>query len=258
MDAGELLQLATELHGQGQLAQAEALYGQVLDAQPGNFEARHRLAVVSIQRGDFDEALQRVEAALQVDARSIKALSNKGSILLAMQRADEALACYDAALQIDPGDPDAHYNRANVLMLLGRHGAAADSWEKSAALRPGDVAALANLATVLMRLSRNAEALVVLERAIAIAPEAAALHVSRGNVLMGLRRTEGALASFDRALGVDTQDIDAPNIEALCGRTLALIELGRLREALEAYDRAAALAPGAVQLAHISRDDLVA
>ena len=93
----EALQRATELHLQGKLSDAERLYGAVLIAQPLNFVALHRLSVISLQQAQYEQALQRVEAALAVDPSSEPALMNKGTALLALGRNGEAIAAYKAA-----------------------------------------------------------------------------------------------------------------------------------------------------------------
>src|SRR5215471_17086442 len=133
-----MLREATELHQQGRLDEAERLYRQLLDHDRAHFDALHRLAIVALQRGDFDEALSRVEVALRVRPDSAAALSNKGSILLSLKRYVEALAAYDRVIHCDADDPDAHYNRGNALKELNRPTDALASYEQAIRLRPND------------------------------------------------------------------------------------------------------------------------
>ena len=65
----QLLDRAIACHRQGQLAQAEALYAQILRAQPRHFDARHMLGVIRYQQGRNAEALEFVETALKLSPR---------------------------------------------------------------------------------------------------------------------------------------------------------------------------------------------
>ncbi len=47
---------AVALHRQGDLARAEALYVQILDAEPGLFGPRYYLGLIRLQQGRPDEA----------------------------------------------------------------------------------------------------------------------------------------------------------------------------------------------------------
>lgn len=198
------LERAIAAHQQGRLAQAEALYLRILQAEPGHFDARHLLGVIRHQQGRNAEALELVGAALAANPDSARALSNHGLILYTLRRFEEALASFEQAVALAPDFPDAHNNRGNALQ----------------------------------RLKRNDEALECFERALALAPGYVEAHNNRGNALQGLRRFEEALASYRRALALRPAYPDA-----LFNRGSALKELGRHAEALASYDQALALRP---------------
>ena len=86
----QLLDRAIACHRQGQLAQAEALYQQILQVQPSHFDARHMLGVIRYQQGRAAEALELVETALKLNPGSARALSNRGLILYVLRQADVA------------------------------------------------------------------------------------------------------------------------------------------------------------------------
>ena len=58
LDVPALLQRAVAMHQGGRLREAEKLYGQVLAAQPDNFDALHLYGVLMHQRGQPVEALR--------------------------------------------------------------------------------------------------------------------------------------------------------------------------------------------------------
>jgi len=63
MDQSALLRRGAALHQAGQLAQAQALYRQVLAQDPGNAEALHLLGVLAHQTGHHAAAEQLIRQA---------------------------------------------------------------------------------------------------------------------------------------------------------------------------------------------------
>jgi tetratricopeptide (TPR) repeat protein len=62
--ASDTLQKAIALHQQGQLADAEGLYRQILASEPDHFDALHLLGVIRHQQGRHADALELIERAL--------------------------------------------------------------------------------------------------------------------------------------------------------------------------------------------------
>ena len=195
----QLLDRAIACHRQGQLAQAEALYAQILRAQPRHFDARHMLGVIRYQQGRNAEALEFVETALKLSPRSDRALSNQGLILYALRRYEEALKSFDKALAIEPTSVDAINNRGNTLQ----------------------------------RLKRNEEALECFDQVLARTPSHIEAHNNRGNALQGLKHYDEAVESYQRALKL------RPNYpDALYNCGCALSALGKFSEALQYFNQA--------------------
>ena len=59
-----LLQQAVALHKQGELGRAQAIYDEVLRAQPLNFDALHLSGALARQQGEPQRALDLIEGAL--------------------------------------------------------------------------------------------------------------------------------------------------------------------------------------------------
>jgi thioredoxin-like negative regulator of GroEL len=74
----------------GLLDQAEALYAEVQDAEPGNSEAAFGLARVALERGDEQLAYERVQAAIRLNPRNDDAqrLAKRLDEILNARRAD--------------------------------------------------------------------------------------------------------------------------------------------------------------------------
>jgi protein O-GlcNAc transferase len=233
-----LLSRALDCHRSGQIATAEQLYAQILQARPDHFEARHLLGVLRGQQGRYEEALELVGAALSIKPDAIGALANYGLILHKLGRHDEALVSLEKALALRPDDADALNNRGNALAALGRYDEALGAYDRSLSFRPDHAEALNNRGNVLAALGRYEEAHTSYVKALLIRPDNAEAHYHRGNVLAKLDRYEDALRSYERAIAA------RPNYgEALDNRGNALAKLGRYEEALASYDRALALQP---------------
>ena len=232
------MQKALALHRQGQLAQAEPLYREILKKIPGHGDALHMLGVIENRRRNYDAAVQLIGQALKSNPKSAIAHSNIGNALSGLNRHDEALASYDRALAIQPDFVDALNNRGNTLNRLKRHEEALASYDRALVLRPDDAEALNSRGNALNDLKRHEEALASCDRALAIKPDFAEALNNRGNALNKLKRHVEALASYDRALAM------RPDFaEALNNRGNALNGLKRHEEALASCDHALALRP---------------
>ncbi len=232
------LQLAVALHQAGRLAEAQAIYQEVLKLYPQEFNSLHLSGVIALQTGKRDEGLALIDRAIAVNPGSAPAHNNRGNALKDLQRLPEALASYERTLSINPGFVDAWNNRGNVLLSLKRPEEALASYDRALALKADDAEVHNNRGNALMELSRAGEALASYDRALALKSSYAEAHNNRGNALLHLKRMSEALAAYDRALALKSSYAEAHN-----NRGNALKDLGRPEEALAAYDKAAALRP---------------
>jgi len=75
---------ATELLQHGRLAEAEAIYRQVLQRRPDQLGARHMLGVLRIRGGRYDEACQELRAVLDARPDAAEAWSHLALALHAL------------------------------------------------------------------------------------------------------------------------------------------------------------------------------
>ena len=209
---------AVALHQRGQWEAARAIYEEVLERYPDNFDCLHLLGVLARDTGRHDMAIALIQQALQTHPQSSAAHSNLGLALAESGQQDAALASFDRALVLDPKNAQAQGNRGKLLQEL----------------------------------KRLDEALASCERALALAPHAAEFHNIHGSILLELKRFEDALASFDTAIQIEPRHAHAYN-----GRGLALQKLKRNKDALISYDVATALAPNLPGLSHRRGDVLL-
>ena len=237
-DAATLLQQAVAHHQGGRLAQAQALYREVLILAPRQFDALHLLGVIARQQGDAPLAVELIGQAIAINPAQATPHCNLGAALQDLGRSADALASYDEALRLNPAYAMALANRGNALRKLGRTQEAVDSYDRALAVRPHYPEASCNRAAALLDLGQPQAALDSAERALAGQPRYAQALCVRANALYLLRRLRDAVAAYDHALA-----LDAKMAEAHAGRAMALHKLGRFNEALRGYDRALALRP---------------
>jgi len=234
----QLLDRAIACHRQGQFAQAEALYAQILRAQPRHFDARHMLGVVRYQQGRNAEALELVETALKLSPRSDRALSNQGLILYALRRYEEALVSFDKALAIEPGSIDAINNRGNTLQRLKRNEEALKCFDQVLARTPGHIEALNNRGNALQGLKHYDEAVESYQRALKLRPNYPDALYNCGCALSALGNFSEALQYFNQAQGRRPD-----HAETQFSRADALNALKRHQDAIAGYEKAIALRP---------------
>ena len=133
----EALAIAFEHHESGRLAEAEILYGRILDADPHQATALHLLGVLY---GQTD-------------------------------RPKLAAALFVGAIGLVPDNPGLRYDLARVRLILEDGEGAVAALRRTLALQPDHAAALFQLALACRSVGRHAESLRVLERLLALQPD---------------------------------------------------------------------------------------
>jgi protein O-GlcNAc transferase len=229
---------AMVLYRQGNLADAERCYGEVLQQQPDHFSALHLLGVIACQTRRTERGVELIKRAIGLNPKVAAAHNNLGNALIALKRPEEALASYDKAITLKPDFAEAYNNRGNALMDLKRHEEAIASCDSAIALNPDYANAYNNRGNAFTALKRPVEALASYDKTIALKPDIAEAHNSRGDALIALKRPGEALASYDKAIALKPDYAEAYN-----NRGNALKGLKRHEEALASYDIAIALKP---------------
>ena len=100
------LQRAAALHSQGQLAQAEPLYRQILAQVPKHFDAMHLLGVIALQTGHAQAAVDLIRDAIKINRKHPAAHLHLGNALLEVGRGREAISHYEEAVRLRPDAAD--------------------------------------------------------------------------------------------------------------------------------------------------------
>jgi protein O-GlcNAc transferase len=232
----DLLTSAVALHKQGNLDQAEALYLDLLKADPQNADALQYLGMLNAMRGQTEHAIIYYQQALAISPQHFAALSNLGKTLLDLQQFEAALTQLDLALQVHPDSGQIWHNRGNALFGMQRYADASESYQRTLEINPEFAEASCMRAHLLLMSGNPVEALTAADHAIRLTPNAAELHYLRGAALRMLGRFEEALISLNKALSLKPDMADA-----LHDKGCALNGLHRYEEALAVLDHALAL-----------------
>jgi tetratricopeptide (TPR) repeat protein len=270
--AEQAFQIASGLHDEGKLCEADKLYQFILAVMPAHYDSLFRMGMLRARAKRMNDAVHLFSRAIAVKPDSADALAGLGIAFAALDRDDEALACYEKTLSINPEHAvvlnalgtalhkrglieqaiahferaiatqpdyaDAHFALANILQSLDRFGEAMMHYSKVLAVQPRNYAAHNNLATVLQKLGRFDDAIKLYRLALAINPEYADAYYNLGTALLALDRNEDAIAECERALHLNPSKALAYN-----NIGVALQALGRIEDAGRAYEQALLLGP---------------
>ncbi|MBS4095597.1 MAG: tetratricopeptide repeat protein [Sulfuricella sp.] len=234
----EALRLAVRHHQAGQLAQAEALYRQILQAQPEHADALHLLGVLAHQVGQQEVAVELIGKAIGIFPRSPEYHTNLGEALRAQGQLDQAIASYRRAIQVEPRFATAWNNLGIVLQQQGKNGEAISAYRRAITLKPDFFQALNNLAIALKGSCQTAEAVALYRQALALRDDSPETHNNLGVALREQGEVAEAVAHFQRALALRPDFADAREGLGSCRR-----EQGMLEEAVAAYQDALRINP---------------
>jgi aspartate beta-hydroxylase len=121
---GDLLMQARRHAEQGGALSAAQSYRRVLELQPDHAEALAYLGRGALDDGEYAQATQLLERAVELNGGDVQLLKNYGLACIGAQRLDEARAAFDRALALAPDFFVARLYLGYVLEALGHADAA--------------------------------------------------------------------------------------------------------------------------------------
>jgi len=234
--------LALQHQQAGRLADAEALYRQILAVQPNHADAWQYLGVIAGWAGRHDLAVALMNRAIVLNPNSPEAHSNLGNVYRSMGRLDDAAASFRRALQLKPDHPEALSNLGIVLAAQGRLDEAIAAYRRALLIKPGYAEIHNNLGLALAENGRPGEAIATYRRALELRPNYPEAWCHLGVALAGDGLPEEAIGAYRRALVLKP---DYPEAHHSLG--LALAATDQLEDAVAAYRRSLALQPACAE-----------
>jgi len=239
MTISQAFDLALQHHRSGRLADAEALYRQILAVRPDHAGALHFLGLIADQAGRHDLAVELIRQAIGFDPQNPLFHSNLAEALRGAGRLDEAITACRRALDLKPDFPNAHLNLGNALLAKNQLDEAIAAYRRALALDPDYPEAHSNLGNALREKNQLDEAIAACHRALQNKPHFPGALNNLGNALRNQGRLDESIAQYRRAL-----DLKPAYPEALSNLSVALREQGQLDQAIAACRRALELQPG--------------
>ena len=227
--------MALQRHTAGRLGEAEALYRQILAAEPDHADALHLLGILAHQVGRSDAAADLIGRAISLKPGWAEAYSNRGEILRALGRLNEAIAAHRQAIALRPDHAESYYNLGVVLNENGQLDDAIAAYRQAIALGPHLPKAYNNLGAALSDKARW-------DQAIARKPHLPGADGSLHNGAAQSDLLDEAIAACRRAIALQ------PNYpEAYINIGVVSKETGNLDEAIAAYRQAIAVRPDSAE-----------
>lgn len=195
------------------------LYGELL-WKSGNVAAAH-------------EAFERL---VQLDDESFEGHYGLGMVHAAAGELDAALEEFERARALEPRNTKSYFQLAE-LSIRREDWASAERWLREAMEHNRDRVLAERLAQVLLEAGKPDEARTLLVDVAERHPDDPVAAYNLGQLLLAQGDAAGALTEFQRSSEL------SPDPDAFQGIGNALVSLGRLDEAVGAYERATAIAP---------------
>jgi tetratricopeptide (TPR) repeat protein len=232
-----MLEIALGHHQSGRLAEAEAIYRQILAVDSDHADSLHLLGMIEHQRGHHEIAVSMIRSAIAINQTEAAYHSNLGTIYQVQGKLDEATACFERALILNPNWAEVHSNYGNILQAQGKLKEAAACQERALALKPEFAEAWSNLGNVRYAQGQLSKAMAWYERALTLKPDYADAHNNLGTALLAQDRIDEAVAHYERALALKAD----PSAHNNLGN--ALMRRDKLDDARAHYERALVLRP---------------
>jgi protein O-GlcNAc transferase len=197
---------ALALHQAGRLNEAEAIYREILQGDPGQADALHLLGVLTFQGGRHDAAVTLIRQALALRPRWSEAYSNLGLALQEQGRTEQAAVAYRQALELNPRLGDAHTNLGLLLLEQHQAGEALAAFQQAIALNPDSATAYYNLGNAQAALGRFDEAIAAYQRAVTLERDRADAYNNLGLAFHAQKRYDEAQATLERSLTIAKDD----------------------------------------------------
>ena len=205
--------------------------------------AHFHLSDVHFLKRDVEQAVAHLERALEVSPGFVPALHSLGKLRQAQGLLEEAVGLFRRALAVNADDAEAHNSLGGIFQRLGGLRQAVQHFDQAVRSRPDYALAHYNLGFTLVLDGRPLEGIESFEEAIAREPEWPVPLVELAWVLAtspdsSVRNADAAVRLAERAVALTDQS----DVSALDALGAAYASSGRFEDALEAAETALEIA----------------
>lgn len=198
----DALTVAVQHHRSGRLPEAEALYRQVIAAEPQHADALHLLGVLAHETGHHEAAVRLIGRAIAVKDDTARYHSSLGDVLRALQRGPEARQSYCRAIEREPTLAAAHYGLGLLQYQDSDYAGAAESFRACVSHATNSADAHAKVGDALFQMGHLEDAVDWYRGALELNPGQASVHSNLGLALHDLGVLDEAIAHCERAVAL--------------------------------------------------------
>jgi tetratricopeptide (TPR) repeat protein len=185
---------AVKLHQEGKVAEAEAIYDEILARRPDDPNALHLKGVALMQRGDARGAIQHISKAIVAKPSDALFYVNLAASLQMAGLDDRAIEYANRALALDPRRYEANLVLGRSLMTKRAYEPALDAFMSAFGLQPRDGQAALGVIDNLQALNRLDEAVQFIDSLEHVRGDE--IKLRHGRLLRLLKRYDAALEVF--------------------------------------------------------------
>ena len=127
---------------------SETLFTHALAVTSNNDVALNNLGIIFLDKGQLDDAISKLQAAIDLRPENAPAHDNLAKALLKKGQVAEAMVHYRKFLELEPANVEARNTLGTALIQQGHVREAIDQWQEVLALQPENGNAASNLAWV--------------------------------------------------------------------------------------------------------------
>jgi cytochrome c-type biogenesis protein CcmH/NrfG len=211
---------------------SETLFTHALTVTGNNDVALNNLGIIFLDKGQLDDAISRLQAAIDLRPENAPAHDNLAKALLKKGQVAEAMVHYRKFLELEPANVEARNTLGTALIQQGHVREAIDQWQAALATQPENGNAASNLAWVFATCPEDS----IRDRTRAAELGERALRISGGKIAMIYKVLAAAYAENGRfADAVETAQRGAelatsqgnPGLAAELESNIALYQSGR-------------------------------
>jgi tetratricopeptide (TPR) repeat protein len=173
---------------------SETLFTHALAVTSNNDVALNNLGIIFLEKGQLDDAISKLQAAIDLRPENAPAHDNLAKALLKKGQVAEAMVHYRKFLEIEPENVEARNTLGTALIQQGLVKEAIDQWQDALALQPDNGNAASNLAWVFATCPEDS----IRDGARAVELGEKALRISGGKIPMIYRVLAAAYAESGR------------------------------------------------------------
>jgi len=237
-----LFEKAILLHKKGSLKEAEEIYKNIYKKNSSSYEATHLLGAINIQLKNFNEAIDWIKKALNLNPKSSASYNNLGAAYIGLKKYDHALINFKEAIKLKPDYAEAHNSIGIVYTNLKKYDEALFSLKRAIELKPDYAEAYSSIGTIYINLKEYKLAINNYEQVIKLNSKYPEIYNNLGVAYIGLKKYDEALFFLEKNKKLKSESYSTYNYTGIAFKHLKKYEL-----AINNYNKAIELKPDYVE-----------